>query len=196
MKLSILIPTLNEPESIRYLARLKGILDPQVAKYPGQVEVRINDAGRSMPTGSKRNQLIANSDGEYFSQVDVDDVPAPYYVEEMMKGISMDVDVITFIGAMDTNGANRRGFTIKLGSSYEERNGHYYRHPNHLCGYKRSLVEHIKFPDIWVQEDYTWSVAVKNARVLKTEYHVERHMYLYDFKTNKPSYGQPTRIRR
>lgn len=196
MKLSILIPTLNEPESIRYLRRLRLILDPQVAKYPGEVEIRINDAGRAMPTGTKRNQLIANSDGEYFSQIDVDDVPADYYVDEMMKGISMGVDVITFIGAMDTDGRNRRGFTIKLGSDYTERGGHYYRHPNHLCGFKREKVQHIKFPDIWVQEDYAWSVAVKNSKVLKTEYHVDRHMYLYDFKSNKPSYAPSPRLRR
>lgn len=196
MKLSILVPTLNEPESIKYLRRLRRILDPQIAKYPGEVELRINDAGRFMPTGTKRNELIKNSEGEYFSQIDVDDVPADYYVDEMMKGISMGVDVITFIGAMLTNGANRREFTIKLGSDYTERNGHYYRHPNHLCGYKRSKVEHIKFPDIWIQEDYKWSLAVRNARVLKTEYHITRHMYLYDYKTNKPNNAPSFKIRR
>lgn len=195
MKLSILVPTLNEPESIKYLRRLRHILDPQIAKYPGEVEIRIHDAGRAMPTGTKRNELIKNSDGEYFSQIDVDDVPADYYVDEMMKGISMGVDVITFIGAIETNGANRKPFTIKLNSRYEEVNGHYYRFCNHLCGYKRSRVEHIKFPDIWIQEDYKWALAVKNARVLKTEYHVNRHMYLYDYRTNKPSYNAKTRIR-
>jgi glycosyltransferase involved in cell wall biosynthesis len=195
MKLSILIPTLNEPESIRYLHRLRNILDPQVAKYPGEVEIRINDAGRAMPTGTKRNELIFNSDGDYFSQIDVDDIPAEYYVDEMMKGISMGVDVITFRGAMDTNGINRRQFVIRMRSEYVERGGVYYRWANHLCGFKRSKVEHIKFPALWEREDYIWSKEIHDRKLLQTEYFVDRHMYLYDFRTNKPAYGS-ARVRR
>jgi glycosyltransferase involved in cell wall biosynthesis len=194
MKLSILIPTLNEPESIRYLRRLRSILEPQVAKYPGQVEIRIHDAGRSMPTGTKRNELIKNSDGEYFSQIDCDDVVPAYYVDELMNGILFGPDVISFIGHMTTNGANRREFTIKLGEKYEERNGHYYRYPNHLTCLKRSAVEHIKFRPIWVQEDYHYATEIRDRKLLKTEVHINKNMYLYDFKTKY--HAPPHRVRR
>lgn len=185
MKLSILIPTLNEPESIKYLRRLRGILDPQVAKYPGEVEIKIHDAGRSMPTGTKRNELIANSDGDYFSMIDVDDLVPNYYVDEMITGINQGVDVINFVGFMTTDGHSRKEFTIRIGERYEERNGRYYRYCNHLCGFKRSTVGHVKFRPIWQQEDYHYATEIRDRKLLKTEYHVERWMYHYDFKSKK-----------
>lgn len=193
-RLSILIPTLNEPESINYLHRLNNILDPQIARFPGEVEKVINDAPRSMPTGTKRNLLIANSEGDYFSQIDTDDVVPAYYVDEMMKAIEQGPDVVSFIGEMTTNGENRRGFTIKLGSKYEEKNGHYYRFCNHLCCYKRSVVQHVKFPDIWVQEDYMWASRIQH--LLKTEVHIDKIMYVYDFKTKTKLTSQERRMRR
>jgi len=188
MKLSILIPTLNEPESIKYLQRLKNILDPQVNRYHGEVEIRIHDAGRSMPTGAKRNELIKNSEGEYFSQIDVDDIVPDYYVDEMMRGIAMGVDVISFVGFMTTDGKNRKEFTIKIGERYEERNGRYYRYCNHLCGFKRETVGHIKFRPIWQQEDYYYATEIRDKKLLKSEYHIDnKWMYHYDFKSKKIS---------
>lgn len=196
MKLSILIPTLNEPESIRYLRRLRGILDPQVAKYPGEVEIRINDAGRAMPTGTKRNQLIANSDGEYFSMIDCDDTVADFYVDELMKGIAMGVDVISFRGYMTTDGGNRRNFIIKKDNGYYEEKGVYYRYCNHLCCFRRAVVERVKFLPIWVQEDYNYATEIKRKNLLKTEYFVDRDMYAYEFRSKKQSYASSPRLRR
>lgn len=183
MKLSILIPTLNEPESINFLRRLNNILDPQIARYPGHVEKVINDAGRTMPTGTKRNLLIANSEGEYFSQIDTDDLVPAYYVDELMKAIEQSPDVITFNGYMTTNGENRRNFTIELGSGYYEKNGHYYRFPNHLCAFRRSAVHSVYFDPIWNQEDYNWAKKIHDRKLLKTEVHIEKDMYHYDFRT-------------
>lgn len=187
MKLSILIPTLNEPESIRYLARLRSILDPQVAKYPGQVEIRIHDGGRSIPTGTKRNELIKNSEGEYFSEIDCDDVVPSYYVDEFMKGIALGVDVISFVGFMTTNGQSRKEFTIRIGEKYEERNGKYYRYPNHLCCFRRQAVEKVKFRPLWHMEDYYYATEIRDKRLLKSEYHIDdKWMYHYDYRP-KPS---------
>lgn len=181
MKLSILIPTLNEPYSIKRLARLNAVLDPQIAKYAGQVEKVIHDAGRSMPTGVKRNELVKNSDGEYFSFIDSDDVVDRSYVERILEGINRGVDVVTFCGWMTTNGEHRVDFVIKLGEKYEERGGKYYRHPNHLCAFKRDKVERFKFPGRWQGEDYAWSRAIHEAGVLKTEQHWRDKLYWYDY---------------
>lgn len=195
MKLSILIPTLNEPESINYLHRLKNILVPQVERYAGEVEIVINDAGRSMSTGHKRNELIRNSTGDYFSMIDTDDLVPSYYVNEFMRAVESEPDVVSFIGYMTTNGENRREFTIKLGEKYEERHGQYFRYPNHLCFFKRSVVEHIKFPDVWVQEDYMWATEIMRRKLLKSEVHINKTMYHYDFKT-KPNHNKYERVRR
>lgn len=181
MKLAILICTLPEEYSINLLKRLTNILNPQLV--PG-VDLYIHDAGRVMPTGTKRNELIKNTDSDYFCFIDSDDIVPIYYVNEMMKAIDQGPDVVTFIGEMTTDHRDRRGFTIKLGNKYEERNGHYYRFPNHLCAYRREVVESVKFPDIWIQEDFKWASNIQ--RFLKTEVHIEKNMYTYDFITYKP----------
>lgn len=180
-KLSILIPTLPEPESYKYLTRLNSILDPQIERFHGLVEKVIDDRGRHIPTGTKRNDMIAYSDGEYFSQIDCDDIVPDYYVAELMKAIEQEPDVISFKGFMTTNGEHRREFTIKLGEKYEERKGEYFRYCNHLCCFKRSTVEHVKFKPIWVQEDYLYATEIRDKGLLKSEVHIEKWMYHYQF---------------
>jgi glycosyltransferase involved in cell wall biosynthesis len=182
MKLSILIPTLPEPESQNYLKRLLSILNPQIENRT-DVEILTHDGPRSMPTGTKRNELIARAQGEYFSQIDCDDVVPIYYVSELLKATEQTPDVITFKGFMTTNGSDRRGFTIRKDSEYTEKEGHYYRFANHLCCFKKSLIGHIKFQPIWIQEDYQWALSVKRSGLLKTEVHIENWMYHYDYKT-------------
>lgn len=183
MRLSILIPTL--PERFNYLKRLKNILEPQVSKYPGQVEIKIHDGGRQFTTGRKRNELISMCSGEYFCQVDDDDLVPVYYVSELMRAIESGPDVVTFNGYMTTDGGNRQNFTIKLGSKYETVNNHHYRFPNHLCAYKKSLVAAVKFPDQNIQEDFIWASQINKMGLLKSSVHVDREMYIYDFRTKK-----------
>lgn len=183
MRLSILIPTLPEPYSIAKLARLNAILDPQISKHSDKVEKIIHDAGRSMTTGQKRNELIARSEGDYFVQIDCDDVVSSDYVEELLKAIDQDPDVVSFRGWITEDGGRRKDFVIKLGERYEERNGVYYRYCNHLCAFKKSVVGHVRFPHIYKQEDYQWATEIHNRRLCKTEVHIEKNLYWYDFIT-------------
>jgi glycosyltransferase involved in cell wall biosynthesis len=187
MTFLILICTL--PERVNLLRRLTNEIDRQKEKFTGFVNYKVHDAGRSMTTGMKRNQLIEQSTSDYFSFCDDDDMISSDYVEQIMTAIESNPDVVTFNGYMTTNGTCKRGFTIKLGSSYEERNGHYYRFPNHLCAFKRDKVNHVKFPEAWIQEDYIWAKTINDRKLLKTEVHVEADLYWYDFNTNKPSYN-------
>ena len=178
MTFLILICTL--PERANKLKRLTTELDRQKSKYPGLVDYKIHDAGRMVPTGRKRNQLIEQSQSDYFSFCDDDDMVSKVYIEQIMIATENNPDVITFNGWMTTNGTNRENFTIKLGSKYEKSNGHYYRFPNHLCAFKREKVKHIKFPDQWVQEDYMWAKNIHDRGLLKTEVHIEADLYWYD----------------
>ena len=164
MTWSILICTL--PERATKLRRLLKQLDSHRSEG---VEYRIHDAGRSMTTGQKRNQLIEQTQSTYFSFIDDDDLVSDEYVSSIMEAILKNPDVITFNGYMTTNGMKRQDFTIKLGSRYEERNGHFYRFPNHLCVFKRDKVNMIKFPELWSGEDYQWAKQVHDRRILKTE---------------------------
>lgn len=185
MKLSILICTLPEQRNVQRLKRLINILSPQVERHKSEVEIKIHDAGRSMTTGAKRNALIKNCEGDYFCFVDDDDILPVYYVDELLKAIEQGPDVVTFIGYMTTDGDKREDFVIKLGENYERRSGIYYRWPNHLACFKKSVVEHVIFPDQWVQEDYIWSKAIRDRKLLKTEVHIQKEMYIYDFQSNK-----------
>jgi len=170
------------------------VLTPQVEKYKDSVEIVMNDAGRSMSTGAKRNSLKHNCTGEYFCFIDCDDIVPMYYVDEILKAIELNPDVVTFIGYMTTNGGNRQNFTIKLGSEYVERNNHYYRFPNHLCVFKSEVVKSVQFPDLWVQEDYHFAKTIRDRKLLNSEVHIQKDMYHYDFRSNKPK-NEPTRLR-
>lgn len=181
MTLAILICTL--PDRVMKLRRLLAILDPQVKQFQDKVFYRIHDGGRSMPTGTKRNQLITQTQSDYFVFIDDDDLISNNYVAEIIKASEVRPDVITFRGWMTTNGHSRAGWTIRLGSTYEERNGHYYRWPNHIVPVRREAVHGIWFPDVWIQEDYRWSKAVRDAGALKSEVHIDKELYHYDFQT-------------
>lgn len=192
MKWLILICTLQERAN--KLRRLTLELDRQKSKFTG-VDYKIHDAGRAIPTGRKRNQLIEQSFSEYFSFIDDDDMVSSDYIEQIMIAIEKSPDVITFNGWMTTNGANRQDFTIRLGSKYEEKNGHYYRFPNHLCVFKREKVKHIKFPDLWQMEDYQWAKHIHDRGLLKTEVHIEADLYHYQFEPKTTIHQRRQKVR-
>lgn len=191
--LSILIPTLTE--RYKLLHRLQRTLLPQVERYPGRVFVHYNDQGRSVCIGDKRNQLVSMVTTEYLVQIDDDDMISTNYISEILKAMESSPDVITFNGYMTTNGHSRKNFVIKLGERYEERNGVYYRFPNHLAAIKTELARRVPFPRVTSGEDYAYAKALRDRSILKTSVHIEQYLYHYQYITNKPSYG-PIRVRR
>lgn len=187
MILSILICTL--PERRHFLERMMGYLNPQIGT--DHVEVIVDDRPRGITTGEKRNDLIAKARGKHFCFIDDDDWVASTYVNDIVTNIqAYDPDVITFKGWMTTNGAARVDWIIKLGEKYEARKDfdnvtRYYRFPNHLCAMRRDLVKGFKFDHIWQGEDYNWAKKIHDAKVLKTEIHIDRLLYHYQFITGK-----------
>ena len=182
MTFMILICTL--PERAAKLKTLTLELDKQKAKYNGLVNYRILDSGRGMPTGIKRNLLVEQSQSDYFSFIDDDDHVSDKYVDLIMNAIESGPDVVTFDGWYTEFGKNRRNFTIRLGSKYYEDpkdpEFYYHRFPNHLAVFKRSLVQHVKFPPIWQMEDFKWAEQIHNKKLLKTEVHISEKIYWYD----------------
>lgn len=189
--LSILIPTL--PERYDLLKRLQHILIPQVEKYSGRVVILYNDVGRSVSTGEKRNRLMEQVNTTYHVYVDDDDLLSRDYVSSIMKAIDQNPDCVTFNGWMTTNGYNSKDFVIKLGEKYEERNGIYYRFPNHIAPMKTELVRHVKFPHITTGEDFSWAKIIHDRKLLKTSIHIEDRLYHYCYISNKPPYGSGNR---
>lgn len=186
MLLSILICTL--PERSYQFNRLMGILLPQsVGK---DMEILIDDRPRQVPTGQKRNDLIAKANGDYIAFVDDDDTVTDDYIFWLLSGIAKNPDVITFCGYMTTDGGSKVNWIIKLGEKYEARKDRdqitrYYRFPNHLTAMKKPLIAHVKFAHVWQGEDYQWALKIHNAGLLKTEVHIDRQLYHYAFITHK-----------
>lgn len=184
LKLSILIATLPE-RSHQYMH----MIDLLHVGTRDDVEVICDGRGRHIPTGQKRNELIQQCSGTHFCFVDDDDWVSNDYIEELVKAMTFNPDVITFRGWMTTNGGSRVDWIIRLGEKYEARqeNGitKYYRFPNHLCVFKKQLVQYIKFPHIWQGEDYQWAKEIKDRDLLKSEVHIDKELYHYQFKTHK-----------
>lgn len=185
MKLSILIPTL--PERSGHLKRLENILIPQLKD---NVEVVLDDRPRGVSTGEKRNNLILRATGEYTCFVDDDDSVTVYYISEILKALESNPDVVTFDGWMTTNGSSRVDWSIKLGEKYESRKDpdgitRYYRWPNHLTPMRKSLIQHVKFPNKHQGEDYEWCKQINDMRLLKTSIHIPLKLYHYEYRTNK-----------
>lgn len=185
MKLSILICSL--PERNAHLLNLFSVLDPQRCE---DVEILVDLRPRNIPTGIKRNDLIAQCHGDYFCFIDDDDWVDPEYVKRVLEAIDQNPDVITFKGWMTTNGMHSVDWTIKLGEKYEARTDpdgitRYYRFPNHLCPMKKVLVRDIKFAGVWQGEDYGWAKRIHDLELLKSEVHIDRRLYHYKFITAK-----------
>lgn len=183
MKLSILIPTL--PERYPMLSQLLEHLGKQAGRYSGQVEILIDDRGREITTGQKRNDLLQKAQGYYSVFIDDDDWVPDYYIEEIMKATTTLPDVVCIHGYITTNGQNRQMFKHYLGASYNFTNGFYHRYPNHLNPMKRNIAIQVKFDNITFSEDYNWATELRNSGLLKTQIEILLPMYEYKYITNK-----------
>lgn len=192
MILSILICTLPERQ-VRFFETVNRI-NSLIALLPeedrAQIEILHDNRHRGIPTGTKRNELIMSAQGTHFIFLDDDDWVSDDYVNDIYQACKNGADVVTFNGWMTTNGLHPVDWIIKLGERYEARTDsdgitRYYRFPNHLCAFKKSLVGHIKFADIWQGEDYRWALNIHERGILKNEVHIEKKLYHYLYLTNK-----------
>lgn len=162
-----------------------------IMKYAfNKVEIISAIDDRKITTGKKRNILIEQAIGKYVVFHDDDDIPADFYVEEILKGCIHKVDAMAMTGIMTTDGANPERWEISKDNQYitivKDGKNVYLRYQNHISPIKREIASKFEFPDITHGEDYAWATAIHNSGLIKTEYKIERHpMYIYDYRTNK-----------
>lgn len=136
--------------------------------------------------GQYRNELIKLASGTHVVFIDDDDWVADTYVQDIVDCINeSNPDVITFNGWMTTDDKSRVDFVLRLGEKYEDRNGLYYRYPNHLCPIKREIAVRVPFKNITHQEDYQWATELRDKKLLRTEAYINKQLYHYRFKTVK-----------
>lgn len=173
--LSILICSLNDRQ--KSLSILLSELRRQKTK---DIEILVESDGGEMMIGDKRNILLENSSGKYVSFIDDDDDISPDYVSKVLKAIKKEPDCCGLEGTITTNGRRPKKFIHSLQyKKWFEKNGIYYRNPNHLNAIKREIALKVGFSSKSHGEDRDFSMAV--LPYLKTEEYISGPIYFYKY---------------
>lgn len=189
-KLSILIPTL--PTRIEFRKRLIDMLTSSMYGYTltmgdneQDIEL-ITDDTTGITIGAKRNKMLQAATGEYICFIDDDDRIADNYIDLVMAGIARNPDCCSLNGIITTDGKDPKPFkhSIDYDSIYE-RDGIYYRPPNHLNTVRASIAKQMVFPDWQRSEDSNYCFQLQTSGMLKVEYKIEPVLYYYDYVSDK-----------
>lgn len=190
MILSILIPSMFKRAGV--LSTMLRNLDHQITSCGAEdkVEVLCKVDNGENSTGKKRNELVMDAKGEWVSFADDDDYLYDGYVSEILKALESNPDVIGLNGFITTNGANMKRWFISKDLNYcamVDASGLecYHRFNNHLSPVRRSIALQIKYPDVYIGEDYAYACALKESGLIKTEVVIDKPLYLYKFISNK-----------
>lgn len=179
---SILICTLQErvePFSHIYNKLQKQIKDHQLED---RVEILYFKDNRENTVGFKRNALLRQSRGQYVNFIDDDDDVHDEYIRIIYEKLKARPDCVSLEGIITFNGNNATTFihSIKY-DSYFQKDGIYYRPPNHLNTIKRVVASQFLFPEISFGEDTNWAMRISKAGLLKKEEKVTVPYYFYKY---------------
>lgn len=172
-KLSILIASINKRKPfLDCMARiLKAQSSPDV-----EVLVSIDDGEKTI--GTKRNELLQSATGNYICYVDDDDIVSPFYTTKILDALKTSPDCVGITGIIALKKEGPRKFIHSLQyKNWFEKDGIYYRCPNHLNPVKREIALATGFPNISNQEDRHYSFNIVNR--LSTEVFIEEPIYYY-----------------
>lgn len=190
MDLSILIPT--HRRDAHYLGDLCRTLYAQAEHSGISLEILIHIDNGELSTGEKSNQLMSKATGKYLCRFDADDQPTLYYIDVIAEGIRKDVDCVSLMGIMTTDGAHPEKFEHSLkykeyktveNAPYEAVK--YERYPNHLNAVKSWIAKRFTYPDKTIGEDTDFATKMFLSGLLKTEHYDPRVIYHYRYKTKK-----------
>lgn len=185
-KLAILIPTIEGREE--KLDRLLQQLYKQINQCLAKDVIIMTNNNKEKSTGAKRNQLIQwalTAGADYVSQFDDDDLPGPTYIQRQLEVVASGKDCGSLWGNIYFGGKKGKPFhhSIKYDHWWEDRKK-YARCTNHLNCIRLSIVKDFPFPDQSFGEDGKQSMAMAEAKVLKTEHVIDDVIYHY-FTGNK-----------
>ena len=147
-----------------------------------EVEILVEVDDGKLLIGEKRNFLLKRAKGDYVCFVDDDDDVSDDYVSKILKAIEKNPDCCGLEGQVTTNGRRRKKFIHSLKyKMWFEKNGVYYRNPNHLNAIKREIALKVGFTEKSHGEDRDFSKAV--LPYLKTEEYIEGPIYFYKYVT-------------
>lgn len=142
------------------------------------------DGSMEYNIGKKRNALLSKAKGDYITFIDDDDKVSPDYLRKICTATLAKCDSIGISGTITTDGGHHRQWHISRDfGSWFERNGIYYRTPNHISPVRRELALQAGFPEISFGEDAEYSKRL--LPLLKSEIVLQGNLYHYDYRTNK-----------
>ena len=149
--LSVLICTL--PERKTTFERIKKALE-----HP-EVEI-LDDPAEHQTVGEKRNNLKDRAAGDYICYVDDDDMISREVYLRIIEALKRAPDCVGIEGVIYQRGIERKWVVSLEYDRWFEKNGVYYRTPNHLAPVKRSIADKVKFPYVNHGEDAAYSKAI------------------------------------
>lgn len=181
---SILIPTI--PQRHDQLKLLLALLQPQVDKFDGQIEVLVLQDDQTMSVGEKRQKLMEAANGRYISFVDDDDLVADNYCEAIMEALSDNPDYVGFQLQLYVDATRMKPtfHSLKYVEWSEDKNG-YYRNISHLNPILRGIAMKGRF-DGGYGEDHRWAQQIAETELLKAETYVDEIMYHYRSISDNP----------
>lgn len=151
---------------------------------PRDVEILVDRSEGT--TGAKRNRLLSEAKGKYIAFIDDDDAVSHRYIDLILEAVKDNPDCLSLIGVMTTNGNNPKRFVHHLDyDKYFEKDGVYYRPPNHLNVIRASIAKRYLFPDKTFGEDTEWAMAICNDRALGYQVSVNEVLYYYQYNSKK-----------
>ena len=176
MQLSILILSVFERQET--LGKLLKQLENQIGTNK-EVEVLVLTDNRRRTIGTKRTNLVQSAQGKYVVFIDDDDRIAPNYVSELLKAIESEPDCICFnvlVHNLTTGLIKVCKYATNF--TFEEDIHYYYRKPNHIMCYRKSIADKHKYADISYTEDFEWSL--RAASDIKSAYFIDKILYYYE----------------
>lgn len=163
--------------------------------YQRRVEIVMLTDNKKMMLGHKRNVMVGMAQGRYVQFVDDDDRVEPDMLRTLLDAAAdSDVDAITFLAQVSLNGAAPKPcrYSLRYLKDANTADG-YERIPNHICAIRRDLATRVSFPHLPYGEDSGYAKLL--LPLLKTETHIDRVLYHYDYSSETTETQQHLRNR-
>jgi hypothetical protein len=182
-KLSILIPSTIDRKRMTDLLveNIQNQIDD--LGVADQVEIIVDMDNKEVSIGFKRHRMHVKAKGEYVVSIDSDDAVMTDYLTEIWRGIKEQPDCITF----EISCSGTKGRRANVSNNYPDwmdgiDNYDYVRTPYHKVPIRREIALQIGFIDLRYGEDYDFSKRLKKSGLIKTEYHICKPLYHYQYR--------------
>ena len=150
--------------------------------YQNRVEIILLTDNKRMMLGHKRNLMVGMAQGRYVQFVDDDDRVEPDMLATILDATDADADAITFLAGVSINGGAPKPcrYSLRYSTDANTADG-YERMPNHICAVKRDLATRVSYPHLPYGEDSGYARLLRP--LLRTEHHIDRVLYHYDYNS-------------